>query len=112
MGRSADCSEFIDDLIEIGVDCLHPIQASAMDIHKLYERYGDSIVYYGGFDTHSFLNNSRPEKIRAMVKDAIETLGRNGRMVCAAINLTNEVPADNFKALLEAIKEYRYLHSR
>ena len=107
-----DCSEFIDDLIEIGVDCLHPIQASAMDIHKLYERYGDRIVYYGGFDTHSFLNNSRPEKIRAMVRDAIETLGRNGRMVCAAINLTNEVPADNFKALLEAIKEYRYLYSR
>ena len=50
--------------------------------------------------------------IMAVVKDAIDTLGRNGRMVCAAINLTDEVPRDNFMSLIEAIKEYRYLGSR
>lgn len=105
-----DCSEFVDDLIEIGVDALHPIQASAMDIHALYRRYGDRIVYYGGFDTSSFIIHSTPQQVRDMVKDAIDTLGKNGRMVCGAINLTNEIPFDNFKALVDAIKEYRYLY--
>ena len=105
-----DCSEFIDELIDCGVDALHPIQASAMDIHELYKRYGDRIVYYGGFDTQSFLIHSTPQQVRDMVQDAVATLGKNGRMVCAAINITNEIPFENFKALIDSIKEYRYMY--
>ena len=107
-----DCSEFIDDLIEIGVDALHPIQSSCMDIQKLYQRYGDRIVYYGGFDMHYFLEQASPEDVRRGVKETIELLGQNGRMVCGAINIMDDVPPKNFEALVEAIKEYRYLGSR
>ena len=107
-----DCYEFIDDLIEIGVDALHPIQASCMDIHKLEKRYGDRIVYYGGFDMHSFLEQGTPDEVRKNVKHTIETLGKHGRMVCAAINILDDVPIANFEALIDAIKEYRYLYSK
>lgn len=106
-----DCENFIDDLIEIGVDALHPIQASCMDIHKLYERYGDRIVYYGGFDTHYLLDHGSPEEIRANVKETIDTLGKHGRMVCAAINIMSNVPYENFEALIDGIKEYRNISS-
>lgn len=107
-----DCSEFIDELIEIGVDALHPIQSSCMDIHKLYQRYGDRIVYYGGFDMHYFLAQASPEDVRRSVRETIETLGKNGRMVCGAINILDDVPQKNFEALIEAIKEYRYIGGR
>ena len=107
-----DCYEFIDDLIEIGVDALHPIQASCMDIHKLEKRYGDRIVYYGGFDMHSFLEKGTPDEVRANVKHTIETLGKHGRMVCAAVNILDNIPIANFEALIDAIKEYRYLYSK
>jgi uroporphyrinogen decarboxylase len=107
-----DCSSVIEDLIECGVDCLHPIQASAMDIHELYKRFGDRIVYYGGFDMQSFMIHSTPAQVRDMVQDAVKTLGKNGKMVCAAINITDEIPMDNFKELVDSIKEYRYMYTR
>ncbi|MCC8161664.1 MAG: hypothetical protein LIO86_00495 [Lachnospiraceae bacterium] len=107
-----NCSIFIDDLLEIGVDALHPIQASAMDIHELYKRYGDRIVYYGGFDMHSLMEKGTPAQIRANVKDTIETLGKNGRMVCCAVNIMGDVPFENFEALVDAIYEYRYIYSK
>ena len=105
-----NCSEFVEDLIEIGVDALHPIQGDCMDIRDLYKRYGDRIVYYGGFDMHSFLEKATPEMVKQGVKDTIDILGKNGRMVCAAVNIMDDVPIDNFKALVEGIKEYRYIH--
>lgn len=107
-----NCSAFIDDLIEIGVDALHPIQGSCMDIQQLYQRYGDRIVYYGGFNMHSFLEYGTPEEVKKGVKETIQVLGQHGRMVCAAVNIMNDVPLENFEALVEGIKEYRYLYSR
>lgn len=106
-----DCSIFIDDLLEIGVDALHPIQASAMDIHDLYKRYGDRIVYYGGFDMQSLMEKGTPEEIRKNVIDAIQTLGKHGRMVCCAVNIMMDVPFENFEALRDTIYEYRYKYS-
>ena len=103
-----DCSEFVDDLIEIGVDALHPIQAPCMDIHELYKRYGDRIVYYGGFNMQSLMEYGSPEDIRRSVKEAIQLLGQHGRMVCCACNIMKDVPYENFNALVEAIKEYRH----
>ncbi len=107
-----NCEAFIDDLLEIGVDALHPIQSSCMNIQDLYKRYGDRIVYYGGFDMHYFLEKASPEDVRRGVKETIETLGKNGRMVCAAINIMDDVPLKNFEALIEGIKEYRYLGAK
>ena len=37
---------------------------------------------------------------------------KNGKMVCAAINITDEIPMDNFKELVDSIKEYRYMYTR
>ena len=107
-----DCTAFIDDLIEIGVDALHPIQASCIDIHKLYQRYGNRIVYYGGFDNQSIMECGTPEDIRNSVKDTIQTLGQQGRMVCCCCNIMMDVPFENFESLMDSIKEYRYMFSK
>ena len=104
-----NCSAFFDDLKEVGVTLLHPIQASAMDIHQLHEDHGDTLVYYGGFDTEA-LERITPSEVVAMVKDTIDTLSKNNRMCCAAINITAQVPFENFDAMMDAIKEYRYIH--
>lgn len=103
-----DCEQFLDEMIEIGLDAIHPVQAAAMDIRELSGRYGSRLVFYGGFDTQDILTFGTPEQVRANVKDTIETLGQYGRMFCAPINIMRNVPLENFEALVESVHQYRY----
>ena len=58
-------SEVLDDLIEIGVDIINPVQVAAkgMEIESLKERFpGDRIVFWGGIDTQKLLPKGSPEE--------------------------------------------------
>jgi uroporphyrinogen decarboxylase len=53
-----DLSRFIPHLIEIGVDCLHPLEVKAgMDVVKLKEEYGSEITLMGNIDARLFEEN-------------------------------------------------------
>lgn len=46
-----DVSELLPDLIEVGVDCLHPLEVKAgMDLKRLKQEYGDRLSFWGGID--------------------------------------------------------------
>lgn len=104
-----DCEQFLDDMIDIGLSAIHPVQATAMDIEALSKRYGSRLVFYGGFDTANTLTTGTPDEVKANVKYTVETLGKYGKMFCAPINVMRNVPIENFRALVEAVHEYRYL---
>ena len=55
----------IPDLIDMGVDILHPIQAKAanMDAEHLQEAYGGKIVFLGGVDTQELLPFGSEEEV-------------------------------------------------
>jgi uroporphyrinogen decarboxylase len=74
-------------MIDIGLDAIHPVQAETMDIDKLVKRYGDRVVYYGGFKTQSILTNGTPDDVKQNVKDTYNTLGRSG--VCLPLQSTS-----------------------
>ena len=40
----------LDNLIGLGVNALHPIEAKAMDIYDLKRRYGKKIAIFGNVD--------------------------------------------------------------
>lgn len=64
-------AEVITDLIELGVDVVHPIQAlaSGMDAATLKKRFGNSISYCGGVDAQHLLVNGTVEEIQAKVQE-------------------------------------------
>ncbi len=46
--------ELIPDLIEVGFDCLHPLEVKAgMDLRELKERYGERLAFWGGIDARA-----------------------------------------------------------
>ena len=55
----------IEDLIDSGVDCLHPLQAKAanMDAETLASRFKGRITFMGGIDTQDLLVNGTPDDI-------------------------------------------------
>jgi uroporphyrinogen decarboxylase len=104
-----DVFPLIDDLLEIGVDILNPIQTSAGKMANLAElkaRWGDRATFCGGIDTHRILPTGPPDEVRAEVRRVIEILGPGGGyMVSSVHTVMNDVPPENILAMVDAVDE-------
>ncbi|HID40508.1 MAG TPA: nucleoside 2-deoxyribosyltransferase [Calditrichaeota bacterium] len=98
--------DVMDEIIACGVDALHPIEPKAMDIKEVKARYGDKLCLIGHVDV-DLLARGRPEQIRQKVKENIEIAGYNGGYVVGSGNsIPDYVPLENYKAMLEAAREF------
>jgi len=96
---------FLDDLIEIGVDIINPVQVSArdMDPEKLKERFGRRICFWGGIDTQHLLPRGTREDVTREVRRVVSLLGRDGGYVLGAVhNIQADVPPGNVVAMYDA----------
>jgi uroporphyrinogen decarboxylase len=101
-----DISSIIPDLIEIGLNVLHPIQPLSMDIAELAERYGKQLTFWGGVDTQEVLPYWEPEAIKCEVKRVFGILGRNRKYIIApSQEVMSDVRPENVAALIEGIRE-------
>jgi len=109
MQHSCGCiTEIIPDLINMGLDVLHPIQPLAMDIKYLANEYGKDLTFFGGIDTQQLLPYSKPEEVRSAVRQCVDILGRHGKYIIApSQEIMLDVPTENIIALIEAIREFR-----
>jgi uroporphyrinogen decarboxylase len=105
-----DVYDLLDDFVEIGVDVLNPVQASAggmSDFPGLKRRYGDRLVFCGGMDTHHVLPHGTPEAVRAEVRRVIDALGPGGGYMLGAVHtVMGDVPPENVLAMVDAAVEY------
>jgi uroporphyrinogen decarboxylase len=98
----------IEDLIEIGVDILDPLQAAAagMEPQALKDAYGGDICLQGGICTQYLLPRSTPEEVRKEVRRRVEILGAGGGYILAPCHvLQTDVPTENILAMCEAALE-------
>lgn len=92
----------INDLIEIGVEILNPVQTRARDMEpeKLKREFGNRLVFWGGVDIQEVMPFGSPDDVRAEVKRLFETLGDGGGWVLSpSHNLQPEVPPENIVTL-------------
>lgn len=97
--------EVIDDLREIGVTCLNPVQTTAarMDPHNLKREFGDRMAFWGGIDTMRILNHGSTEDVRREVRDKILAMAPGGGyMLNPTHNVQPDVPVENLLAMIEA----------
>ena len=106
--HSCGCiTDFIPDLLAIGLRVLEPVQP-CMDLAFLKRQYGKDLVFWGGIDTQTVLPFGTPEQVKAMARQAIQTLGRGGGLIIApSQEVMDDVPIENVKALVETIIEQR-----
>jgi uroporphyrinogen decarboxylase len=100
---------FLPDLIEMGIDALHPIQVSAKDMEsaRLKREFGRDITFWGGIDTQRVLPRGTPADVRLEVQKRIADLGPGGGYVLGAVhNIQAEVPVENILAMFEAAREF------
>ena len=99
----------IDDLIEIGVDALNPVQVSAagMDPAELKRKYRRRMAFWGAMDTHHVLPKGSVNDVKKMVEARVEQMGEGGGYVLSAVhNIQPDVPLDNILAMFEHAREY------
>lgn len=97
----------IEDLIEIGVDVLNPVQPECMDPIKIKAKYGDRLSFWGTIGTQTTMPFGTVEDVKKDVKNMIETVGKGGGLVIAPSHIIEpEVPLENIIAFFEAVNEY------
>lgn len=102
-----DLREVLDDLVACGVNALHPIEPKAMDILELKRSYGGKLCLIGNIDLSYTLTRGTPSEVEAEVKERIETLGPGGGYCVGSSNtVTNYVPLENFRAMVDATMRY------
>lgn len=96
----------IEDLIEIGVDVLDPIQTGAegMAPEWLNNTFGDRLCFHGGVDTQRALPYGTVDEVRAEVGSLIHVLGRGGGYILSPTHIVqSDVPPENVLAMCQAV---------
>jgi uroporphyrinogen decarboxylase len=99
--------EVIEDLIDCGINALHPIEPKAMDIYSLKEEYGNRLCLIGNIDVGETLARGTPEAVEEEVRQKIFRLAPGGGYCIGSSNaITDYVSLENYVAMLEASFKY------
>ncbi len=98
---------FIEDLIEVGIDVLNPVQPECMDFAEIHAKYGDRISFHGTIGTQTTMPFGTPEEVRAEVFKNLDIAGKKGGLLVSPTHLLEpEVPWENIRAYIEACRDY------
>ena len=90
----------IPDLIDAGVNILHPIQAQAFGMSAAdLAQYKNDLAFLGGIDAQSFLVDAEPEQIKDEVNRVRDILGPNIVISPSHEEILPNVPAANMLAM-------------
>ena len=100
-----DIEPIVGDLVDIGLDILHPIQPEAMDILRLKREFGARLTFCGGVPTQTLLVEGTPEQVRAEVRRLKREMGRGGGYILEpGITLQADVPLENMVAMIDEVR--------
>jgi uroporphyrinogen decarboxylase len=98
---------FLDDLVKLGMDAIHPIQPGAMDISHVKKTYGRSLCLVGNIDLGYTLTRGTLADVDAEVKETIGIAGPGGGYIMSsAMTLTDYCKKENIVAMAEALRKY------
>lgn len=96
--------QIIPDLIDIGLDILHPIQPEAMDPFTLKKEYGRDLTFCGGIGTQRLLPYGSADEIHEQIERLKDVMGRGGGYILEpGITIQADVPLKNIITMIEAV---------
>ena len=98
----------IPDLIDIGLDVLHPIQPNCpgMDPASLKREFGSDLAFIGGLDTQDLIPNATVDVVREETRKLIDIMTSDGGgfILAASHTVPPETPLENIMAIYESIR--------
>lgn len=99
--------EVIPDLIEIGLDCLQPLEVKAgMDLRELKKTYGGKLSFMGGIDVRAMADPG-PSAIEDEIASKIEVAKEGGGYIYHSDHsVPNNVSFEQYCRVIELVKKY------
>lgn len=100
--------DYLDDLVKLGLDALHPLQRTAwMDLEQVKRQYGDRLCLIGNIDSSRTLPFGNAADVASEVQQAIEIAAPGwGYVLASDHSLHDGIPVDNILAMGEAGRRY------
>lgn len=99
--------ELVPDLINIGVDCIHPLDPYGIDYKDYKKKFGNNITLAGNIDIEFPLSKGTPDDVKKDVKKHMDALKPGyGYIAGSSHSIVNYIPEKNFIALINAIHTY------
>ena len=102
-----NCGAIVEEMIEIGLDVLHPVQPQAIDPIETKQRFGDRLTLMGGLDIQLLMPKGNPEDVEEEVLRLIRGCGKDGGFILGgAHHFQEDTPTGNIQALYRTIQEH------
>ena len=100
-------TDILEDLVECGVDVVHPMQADCTDDAEVMSQYGGRLAFWVGMDVQHVLPFATPEEVREHIRKRIRAFScpDGGLIVGPGSTLGPEIPLANLRAYLETLHE-------
>ena len=103
-GKIDDAMEM---LLDMGIDCINPMDPSGVDYQDYQKRYGHRVTLYGNIDLSWPLIKGTPEDVEKDVKQHADVLKPAGRWIAASSHsIVNAIPHENFVTMINAFHKY------
>jgi len=104
---------FIEELIEIGVDILNPVQPECNDFNRIHSLFGDRLSFWGTLGTQGLLPFGSPQDVHREVFSRLEQCGSRGGIVLGPSHMVEpEVPWENLLAVKTAVQDFVGIHQK
>ena len=98
--------DLLDDLLDIGIDALHPIDPTCVDINEMKQKVGDRITLFGNI-SNEILQNGTPAEVAELTKKRLREIAPGGGY---GLGSGNSVPDwaqfENYMAMRDTVLEY------
>jgi uroporphyrinogen decarboxylase len=99
-------TNIINELIDIGVTILNPLQPECMDLLELKKEYGKYLVFDGTIGTQSTMPFGKPEEVKRTIRERKKQIGYDGAFIISPTHILEpEVPIENIEAFFDACRE-------
>lgn len=100
-----DVTPLVDDLIEIGVDILNPVQPECMNLESVADQYQARLAFSGMIGTQTTMPFGTPDDVRAAVARCRHLYENGARIMVSPTHvLEPDVPWENITAYVEAAR--------
>ena len=112
MHTCGNVTEIMPDLIECGIDVLHPIQVGTMDDEQIVKDFSGRICFHVGMDVQSLIPFGTPDEIRKGIRKRAQVFYRpDGGVIYAAGNvITAGTPIENIEAYADEL--FRFVEEK
>jgi uroporphyrinogen decarboxylase len=101
-----DLRMILDDLLTLGMNCIHPIEPPCMNMLEMKFKYGRRVCLWGNIDLNT-LAYAQPEEVKEEVKQRIKEAGQDGGYILGSANsLPDYGRIENIWAMARAVKLY------